>query len=605
MIQSLRKNAAIIMWVVIVAFIATIVFAWGMDLSSRNRVRNVIGKVNGTEIPLQNFERMVTAEREKQRQRYAGGDIPPAQDRMIPRQMWETEVSRILLREVFKEMKIGASADEVFEFIKRNPPPEVVSAKEFQTDSVFDTTKFVAFLNRPEVYENQGMLDFEHSIEAYSVPLQTLRLLLSVQDFPTKAEVGYEYKLDNSKAVFEYAKVKVDAFVPDKPSEAAIAAFYQAHQDSFATGEQANLYFAKIPKTPTAADVKATYQDLLNLRAKIKPGDSSFAEEAKIESDDDVSAAQGGELGWVTKGSLTPAFDSAAFSLPLNQISQPVRTRFGYHLILVEEREVKDGKQMARVRHILRKIVASGETIDKLNALADSVHGMIVSDGIHNIPKMVPGVIVDSTGLFNRGDMIPKIGVVSGAATFAFNHTESEISDLLENDDAYYIIQIKRVVKKGILPFDIARDHIVQVLADESKREKARKYFADFLQRIPNKNDVAHYSKYDSLILSGITDTIARLQYSPVGYNNPAVAAAFALADGKVSGIVDAGGTFCVVKPDWHKALPAAVPWGKPEVLTIQQKLIREAAEKNFDDWYSSRKDAANIVDNVNEFYLD
>jgi peptidyl-prolyl cis-trans isomerase D len=605
MIQSLRNNAAIIMWVVIVAFIATIVFAWGMDLSSRNRVRNVIGKVNGTEISLQAFERMVTAEREKERERYSGAEIPDAQSRMVPRQVWENEVSRILLREVFRKMKIGASTDEVYEFIKRNPPPEVVAAKQFQTDSVFDTAKFVAFLNNPQVYENQGMQEFEKSIRDFSVPMQTLRLLLSVEDFPTKAEVNYEYNMQNEKAVFEYAKVNVNAFQPDKPSDASIAAYYQAHQDSFATDEQVDLYYAKVPKIATTADVKATSDELVNLRGKIKVGDSSFSDEAKLESDDESTALQGGELGWVAKGSMVPEFDSVVFSIPLNQISMPVRTRFGYHIILVEQRETKDGKQMAQVRHILRKITPSGETIDKLNALADSVHGLIVSDGIKNVSKKIPSVLVDSTGLFKRGDMIPKIGTVAGAGSFAFNRAENEISDLLENDEGYFILQVKLKVKKGILPLDVARDYIVRALGDESRLAKAKKRLADFLQHAPDKNDLAHFSKYDSLIVSGVTDTVARLQYSPIGYNNKAVAAAFVLPIGKVSGVIDAAGSFCVVKPVWRKSASATVPAGSAEVIAIQRKLIGENAEKNFEDWYGHYKRSANVVDNVNQFYLD
>ena len=605
MIQSLRNNAAIIMWVVIVAFIATIVFAWGMDLSSRNRVKNVIGKVNGTEISLQTFERMVTAEREKERERYAGAEIPDAQSRMVPRQVWETEVSRILLREVFRRMKIGASTDEVYEFIKRNPPQEVVSAKQFQTEGVFDTAKFVAFLNKPEIYENQGMLEFEKTIQEFSVPLQTLRLLLSVQDFPTKAEVSYEYRMQNEKAVFEYAKVNVQAFEPDKPSDAAVTGYYQAHPDSFVTDEQVDLYYAKIPKVATPADIKATSNELANLRGKIKVGDSSFSEEAKLESDDESTAAQGGDLGWVAKGSMVPEFDSVVFSIPLNQISMPVRTRFGYHLILVEQREIKDGKQMAHVRHILRKISPSGETIDKLNAVADSVHGLIVSDGIKNVSNKISSVVVDSTGLFKRGDMIPKIGSVAGAASFAFNRAENEISDLLENDEGYFIFQVKLKVKKGILPLDVARERIVRTLAEESRLVKAKKHLADFLQKTTDKSDVARFSRSDSLIISGVTDTVGRMQYTPVGYNNEAIATAFVLPDGKVSDIIDAAGSFCVVKPVWHKNPPATVPWGSPEVIAIQRKLIGESVEKNFDDWYMHYKNSANVIDNVNQFYLD
>ncbi len=607
MIQYLRNNAAIIMWVVIVAFIATIVFAWGMDLSSRNRVKDAIGKVNGKEISLRTFEREVSMAREKERDQTGGPEAAAYQSRMIPHQVWETEVKRILLRDVFDAMKIGASADEVFEFIRRNPPPEVTAAKEFQTNGVFDTAKFVSFLNKPEIYENQGMLEFEHTIRDFSVPVQTLRLLLSVQDFPTNAELAYEFKLENEKARFEYARVNVSSFSPDKIADAAIAAYYEAHQDSFATPDQADLYFVKIPKTPTKADIDSIYKEMMNLRVKIKPGDSSFAEEAKLESDDESTSPQGGDLGWIAKGSLPmmPEFDSVLFATPAGQVSMPVRTKLGYHLVYVDKKETKDGKQMVKARHILRKIAPSGETIDRLNALADSAHAVIASEGIKNVSKRIPVAIVDSTGLFKRGDLVPKVGIVNGAASHAFNRAEGEVSDLLENDDGYYIFQVKRKVKKGILPLEVAKDHIESILSEESRLAKAKKHFEDFLAKVPDKNDVAHYSKYDTLVASGVTDTVAHLQYTAVGFDNQAVAAAFALPDGKVSDMIAVSGAFCVVKPVFHKKAPAAIKWDSPEINAIKVRLVTETAEKNFENWYNSLKNSSKIVDNVNQFYLD
>jgi hypothetical protein len=606
MIQSLRNNAAVIMWIVIVAFVATIVFAWGMDLSSRNRVKDAVGKVNGKEISLRNFERMVNAEREKEREKNAGAEAPAEQSRMLPHQVWQMEVSRILLNDVFSAMKIGASTDEVYEYIKRNPPPEVYSVKQFQTDSVFDTSKFISFLNNPAVYENEGMQALEKHTRDFLVPMQTLRLLLSLQDIPFKSEIAYQYNEETEKAKFEYAKINAMAFTPHKASDAEVAGYYQAHQDSFSTPEQVELYFVKIPKLATAVDEKATYDEMLGLRAKLKVGDSSFAEEAKLESDDEASASRGGFLGWVAKGNMVPQFDSAVFTMKLNEISMPVRTQFGYHLILVEQREVKDGKQQAMVRHILRKVVPSGETVDRLTALADSVHGIIVSDGILNVSKKVPSAQVDSTGLFKRGDMIPKVGSVSGAASFAFSRAEKELSDLLENDEGYFFFQLKMKIKKGILPLEVAKERIARTLADSSRLAMARSYFEEFMKKVPDKNAVALYSKHDSLFVSGITDTVGRTQYIPqVGLNSKPVAAGFALPIGKVSFIIEGSGSFFVVKPLWQRKAGEAIPWGTKEVLDVHRKMIQESVEKNYYDWYLYYMSNAKIEDNVSQFYLD
>ena len=605
MIQSMRKNAAVIMWIVIVAFVATIVFAWGMDLSSRNRVKDSVGKVNGKDISLKFFERMVSQERDKQREQYQGADVPAAQSRMVPRQVWENEVSRILLKDVFSKMKIGASSDEMFEYIKRNPPPEVYQAKQFQTDSVFDTTKFIAFLNNPAVYENEGMLTLEKYTKDFLVPMQTLRFLVSLQNFPSSAEVAYEYRLANEKAMFEYAALSSQKFQADPVSDEQIASYYQAHKDSFATEEQSDLYFVKVPKTATAADEKATYEEMVTLRTKINNNDSNFAEEARLESDDEASGAQGGQLGWVSKGQMVPEFDAVAFSAPLHAVSMPIKTRFGYHLVIVDERQTKDGKEQIKARHILRKVVPSGETIDKLNALADSLHAKIVAEGVKSIVPKDLKVIVDSTGLFKRGDVMPKVGYVSGSSVFAFQRAENEVSDLLENDDGYFIMQVKQKVKKGTLPLPIARDRIVATLSESSRLDKAKAYLDAFLKKGTDVKSVSHYSKFDSLFISGTTDTVGHMQYiAGVGFNNEAVAAAFALPDNKVSPVIKAGGTFFIVKPIWHRKI-TQIPWESQEVATIKRKMMTEAGQQSFTDWYMNVKSRAKIVDNVNQFYVD
>lgn len=72
------------------------------------------------------------------------------------------------------------------------------------------------------------------------------------------------------------------------------------------------------------------------IKTRIQGGES-FAEIAKAQSQDPISAAKGGDLGWVALGQITPEFEKAMQSLPLNQLSDPIKTSFGYHLIIVSE----------------------------------------------------------------------------------------------------------------------------------------------------------------------------------------------------------------------------------------------------------------------------
>jgi peptidyl-prolyl cis-trans isomerase SurA len=80
---------------------------------------------------------------------------------------------------------------------------------------------------------------------------------------------------------------------------------------------------------------------LLALKQRIKEGDD-FATLARAHSDDKGSALKGGDLGWVAPGALVPPFEQAMNNLEVNQISEPVQTQFGWHIIQVLERQKKD-----------------------------------------------------------------------------------------------------------------------------------------------------------------------------------------------------------------------------------------------------------------------
>jgi peptidyl-prolyl cis-trans isomerase D len=302
---------------------------------------------------------------------------------------------------------------------------------------------------------------------------------------------------------------------------------------------------------------------------------------------------------------MEPLFDSTVFSIPLNSVSLPIRTQTGFHLVLVEERETKDGKLQAKVRHILRKVAPSGETMDRLNAQADSLHREISSEGIKAVMKKSSGVSVDSTGFFKRGEVIPKVGYVSGVSSFAFNHEIDDVSDIFENEDGFYIVQIKQKLKKGPVPLDIVKDKIVQIFSDSIRLEKARRYFDDVLKKIPDKNAIASLSTMDPLLTCGVTDSVSRMQFIPqVGYNNTVVAAAFALPDGKVSGPVTASGAVFIVKPLWHRRIDA-VPANSLDIATLRQKMESQAAEKIYMDWYLDLKSRSDVIDNLKQFYMD
>jgi peptidyl-prolyl cis-trans isomerase C len=144
-----------------------------------------------------------------------------------------------------------------------------------------------------------------------------------------------------------------------KPDDAALLAYYEAHKAEWEEVKArhilirfqgSNVPVASGKKDLTDAEALAKAADL---RAKLVAG-ADFATVAKENSDDTGSGEKGGDLGSFGKGAMTPEFEKEAFLLPVGQVSQPVKTPFGYHLILVESRGPKPFEEVKPA--ILKKL---------------------------------------------------------------------------------------------------------------------------------------------------------------------------------------------------------------------------------------------------------
>jgi len=160
------------------------------------------------------------------------------------------------------------------------------------------------------------------------------------QNPDTKERIALQ--TDNLLASELYRKVTGDL----RPDEAALQAYYDEHKAQY---EQVTARHILVRVKNSSAPAKPGQKDLTDeealakakgIREKIVAG-GDFAEIAKAESDDAGSGAKGGTLGSFGHGQMVPPFEQAAFSLPIGQVSEPVKSQFGYHIIQVQDHSSK------------------------------------------------------------------------------------------------------------------------------------------------------------------------------------------------------------------------------------------------------------------------
>ena len=175
-------------------------------------------------------------------------------------------------------------------------------------------------------------------------------------ELETFAQEARSRKLDESPETKEMISIQVDNVlastlakkVTDETqlTDLDLRAYYNSHKDEFEEAQGSHILIrfkgSRVPLKPNEKDL--TEPEALakaqEIRAKIVAG-ADFPTLAKAESDDIGSATKGGELGSFRHGQMVKPFDEAAFTLPIGQVSEPVRTDFGYHVIKITSRTSK------------------------------------------------------------------------------------------------------------------------------------------------------------------------------------------------------------------------------------------------------------------------
>ncbi len=149
-----------------------------------------------------------------------------------------------------------------------------------------------------------------------------------------------------------------------------VEGFLETYKDSLPiVPTKVQLYHILIKIKPSKQSKQATINKLVTLRKKLIQKEVSFSEQAKLHSEDIGSKERGGDLGWVKRGSLVKNFENTAFTLKINEISNPIETEFGFHIL-----ETLDKKgEKVKVRHILIKPPITKLDTEKVYKFLDSL----------------------------------------------------------------------------------------------------------------------------------------------------------------------------------------------------------------------------------------
>ena len=328
---------------------------------------------------------------------------------------------------------------------------DISTAIRMSYPNLFPDGKFVgreaysAFLTQ----QNVTVPEFEAQF-ANNVLIARLTQIVVEGTVVTPAEIEQEYRRRNDKVKIEFVKIEPDKLksdvsvtpaemkayydkspgqfpVPEKRSlailildpakieqsipvsDGELRSAYAADQDKFRKPErvQARHILIKGGTTPEDdAKAKAKAEDLL----KQLKGGANFAELAQKNSQDPGSAFKGGDLGWLVRGQTVKPFEEAAFSLKPHQVSDPVKTQFGYHIIEVLDHQQPHLETFEEARAQLADELRKQRVGKMMEDLSDRATSALKKDPAEKVARdlnLAPPVVADNIG---PGSQIPGIG---------------------------------------------------------------------------------------------------------------------------------------------------------------------------------------------------
>jgi len=489
MLHSMRKYQKYIIYATAFLFIV------GMAIGGITGIfsgQPKVGKVGGKNIMLQDFNIALQARIRQYTDESNVQEISPVKLAELNNEVWEQTVNQIIFAREIKRRHLKATDDDVIEHLKSQPDEAVKDFEPFQTNGQFDMQKYLDAITSgemPSVTLNNGqqinLFDWMEQRARDQIPYEKLYKDVIDEQGVTDDEVHQYYQEKT-----ESAEARVIFFDPKKIEEieitdADLQAYYDAHKEDYKRPIARKLGYVKFELKASDADIEAAHKTALDILARIRNGEK-FADLAREFSQAPGSAENGGEMDYFGKGRMVPEFENAAFALRNGQISEPVKTSYGWHIIeKMGERTGADGQKEVKVRHILIKTDPSDDTRYALSKQADELYELAQTKGLEVAARELNYLYVVSQEITADAKYIGGIGQAEDLVNFAYSAELGKLNDPWEDQRGnQFIVALAQILPEHYQSLDDVRQRIT------SKVQMAKKVAA--VQALADKFMAGH-----------------------------------------------------------------------------------------------------------------
>lgn len=516
MLQAIREKAqGWIAWTIVI--LISVPFAlWGIQEYLGTGSEPEVAVVNGEKITQRMLDQRVRDFRESLR--FSLGDNYSAElfdDARLKPQVLDAMIEERLLADSAADWNLRTGDAQARGFI--------VSVQAFQRDGQFDQQAYEAAVR------NRGMsrVSFEQGVRQ-DLTLSQLRSGIRETVFVTAADLKTRIRLGAEQRTVRYARVPASSFIDQSvPGEDQLRRYFESNLDRYRTPERVQASYLLLDASSLGRlvevsdealqqyfrDHRAEFvareeremrhvliaiaagagdEDVARAQAKADDllaqlrGGADFASVAQENSDDPGSAQSGGDLGWVERGLMVAAFEDAAFALPKGELSDPVRTEFGFHIIQVTD--VRGGSD-ASFADMREKIEAAYRKFEAENLYFDYAE-RLAQLAYENSASLTPaaealGLTVNTTDWVTRDGQLPAPLDEPKVMNAVFSDdvlVEGHNSELIEvGSQRAVVVRVAEHEPAGVKGFDEIRATIESDFRKTNASEVAAQTGAAFL----------------------------------------------------------------------------------------------------------------------------
>jgi peptidyl-prolyl cis-trans isomerase D len=550
--------------------------------------KGIVAKVSGEDITVEQVKETARQMAQQQAAQYGANasmlmpfliqqDTSRAADQLIDRQALLTEAQHLGFKatpqEVKDELQHGRYAAYFF------PGGNFVGQAEYE-----------GMLQRANLTPTM----FEGNV-GKEIMIGKLQALITSSASVSDAAIRQEFTKENTKVKFDYAVLKEDDIKKGlHPTTEELKAFYDSHQKNYAnslpekrkikysvidtgkiqggvqvTHDELQVYYnqhrdeyrvaeqAKVShilvKTPLpgpdgkvdekgVAEAQRRAEDLL----KQLKGGAKFEDLAKKYSEDPGSAKEGGSLGWIGKGRTVPEFEKAAFSLPKGQVSDLVKSSYGFHIIRVDDRQDAHMKTLDEVKDQVEPLLKQQKAQAMAQRQAEDLLQQAKKQGL-DAAAAAKGVTVVTSDFFGRRDLVPGLGPAPQFMDAVFGAVEKSPPEMAATPQGFAVFQLLAVKPPSTPTFEEIRTRV----EEQFKSERSNILLAQKIQELSDRAKTEHDLKKAANELGATVKTSDFVspdgQVPDIGSMTGQASVVFSMKPGDISGPINSGTNAVVI----------------------------------------------------------